>query len=338
MSIRLSCSEINVNMRALVILVACLLCLAAAASSDKQDIAKKFLRKLRHRRCSADITLNPSIGMMVEAANDHTSEMARSHYNNFPLRFVRSTNSSTIQMALEYKTPELHIAGKQVNIKWNNILLTAKISVARSDCSTYANSILGFVELVKTDVVSYKYYNNGTKYREETLANNNDLQYVITKPSPNSRYIFADNSLESVARIPPQTYAYLVPLKYESSENTVIDFERYPNTQEYERLIEKKIFLVHITPHNEIKRIAAGIDVMMYLNYNIHGFTNAPQVTLNRNHSVIQRIVNPEKYASVISRASRHYRNKELRFQEAFVNAQMVTLDPLPKNIHVYTS
>jgi len=327
------------NMRLAVVVLACFFTLTVATSNHRQtDFVKKFIHKFRYRRCSANVAMYPPIGMMIEEGNDDTNDEARSHFDKFPLQYIRSTNNSKLQMALEYKNPQLDVIGERVSVKWNNILLTAKLSVLESDCHTLENTLLGFVELVKTDEAWYKYDRNGTKCREENLARNDGLQYVITKPSPQSRYIFADDSQESVVRILPKNYAYLAPLKYESSENIVIDFKKYPNTLEYERLVEKKIFLVQITTQNVIKKIVAGIDVMMYLNYRTHNFTDIPHVALNKNHSLIQRIINPEKYVTVINSASKHYRNRELSLPEVFQNPQIVTLDPLPKNIHVYTN
>jgi len=326
-------------MRLAVVLLACLFALTVAKSNHKQkDFVKEFIHKFRYRRCSADVTLYPPIGMMIEEANDESNEEARSHFDKFSLQFVRSTNNSKLQMALEYKNPQLEVIAERVNVKWNNILFTGKLSVRESDCHSLENTLLGFVELVKTDEAWYKYYRNGTKCREQNLANTDGLQYVMTKPSPHSRYIFADDSQESVVRILPKKYAYLAPLKYESSENIVIDFKKYPNTLEYERLVEKKIFLVQITTQNVIKKVVAGVDVMMYLNYQTHNFTDVPHVALSKNHSFIQRIINPEKYVTVINRARQHHRNRELSLTELFYNPQIVTLDPLPKNMHVYTN
>ena len=323
------------------VILACFFALAVATSDHIQtDFTRKFIHKLRSRRCSANVSLYPPIGMMIEEAHDDTNDEARSYYNKFSLRFVRSANPSKLQMALEYKNPQLNVIGEQVNVKWTNILFTAKLSVQEknSGCYPHESTLLGFVELVKTDVAWYKYDKNGIKFREENLACKKDLQYVMTKPSPQSRYIFADDSPESVVKILPKNYAYLAPLKYESSENIVIDFEKYPNTLEYERLVEKKIFLVQITTQNVIKQVLAGVDVMMYLNFRTYNFTDVPHISLSKNHSLIQRITNPEKYVTVIDSARKHHRNRELSYQEAFEDSQIVTLDPLPKNIHVYTN
>ena len=106
----------------------------------------------------------------------------------------------------------------------------------------------------------------------------------MTKPSQHAKHMFANGNTVTLF---PVSYDRIIPLKYESSENIAIDFKRYPETLEYERLVEKKIFLVQVGPSDEVLQVIAGVDVMMYVNYVTYNVADTVHLTLNKNHNTM---------------------------------------------------
>lgn len=269
--------------------------------------------------------------MGMRQDNDDTSNAARSYYEKFNLSIFEGYQPSQFQVAIEYKSPEIvPVNERKVAVNWYNLLFTSSLSIQKKDskdCQGYEESRIGFVELVETDTAWYKYKNTGMEHGDWNLKNNRDLQYVMTKPSQYAKHMFADGSAVTLY---PVSYDRIVPLKYESSENIAIDFRQYPETLEYEKLVEKKIFLVQIGPSDQVLQVIAGVDVMMYVNYVTYNVTDAVHLTLNKNHSLIQWIVNPEKYFSVLGDKNNHkFRDRELTYVSKFLNPSVTTLNPL---------
>lgn len=287
-------------------------------------------RRETKKMCYANVGLYPLKWAGIKQMRHNTSEAARSHYDKFDLKVSMHTEyeHSQFQVSIEYGSPEIvQIGGKKVTINWYNLLFTSTLLVHKSPrCQSYKTSYVGFVELIETDTAWYKYKNTGKEQAEWSLANHPDLQYVMTKASQHS--IFADDN--SVPLHPIINCNRVVPLKYESIENITIDFSQYPETLEYERLIKKKIFLVQASRSGQVLKVIAGIDVMMYLNYVTDNVTDVVHLTLNKNHSLIQWVVNAERYASVLADKTNHIsRDRELTYKSTFNNPNVATLNPL---------
>jgi len=311
-----------------------------------EEVSKSLLFTRRHsvakkdyRSCSARVVPYPLNGKSIQQVNNTTDYEARSYYKNFPLLFVKDKIiPSELNIAVEYKDPILETEQRHVQVKWNNLLFTASLLILQRDhnCSITKNTFFGFVELVQTDTAWYKNGHTVNERRERNLATNTDLQYVLTKLIPRSRYIFANDTAWGRVMVRPRSIDYVVPLKYESSENFVIDYEKYPDTVEYERLIKKKIFLVELSKYAEVLKVIAGVDVTMYIDCinDITTVTKDGHVTVNKSHSLIQRISNPEKYVSIIVGNTQSIRDRELSYKGNLQNPELHTLNPL---IHIHT-
>ena len=327
--------------------------LAAAGNHHSPDPAKAFLSKVKRQShkskgmCSADVIPYPLNGIRVQQANDATSKTARSHYDNFSIRqrFVQNSAAvSQFQVGIEYKKPVQELSHRRAKIHFFNLLFTASLRVRTRDskCHKPQLSLLGFVELVKTDVSWHRSKNGITQHRGKNLVKNDHLQYVMTKSNSQQRNMFANDSTWARTIAIPLKRDYIIPLKYESAESIVVDFARYPDTVKYEKLTEKKIFLVQTNLYNEVTKVLAGVDVMMYVNYETIGVTNVPHLNLTKNHGLIQQISNPEKYAGVITNLHRkgtesgrdRSLTKEGRFPSSVGDT---TLNPLLKSIHILT-
>lgn len=295
--------------------------------------------------CSADVIPYPLNGIRVEQANDKTSQTARSYYDNFSIRqYVVRNNAavSRFQVGIEYKTPVQD--EKKATVHFYNLLFTASLRVRTRDsrCKKIQLSLLGFVELVKTDVSWHRSKNGITQHTGKNLAKNDHLQYVMTKSNPQQRTMFANDSTWARTIAIPLKMDYVVPLKYESAESIVVDFARYRDTERYEKLTEKKIFLVRTNLYNEVTEVLAGVDVMMYLNYETIGITDVPKLNLTKSHGLIQQISNPGKYASLITNLQRKgtasTRDRSLTIEGRIPSSVGdTTLDPLLKSTHIFT-
>ena len=344
-------------MKTLLLLIV-LVALTSAGSHQSPDSsvsAKAFLSKIKrnsHRTnykgsCSADVIPYPLNGIRFQQANDETSKTARSYYDNFSIRqkFVQNNAMvSQFQVGIEYKKPVQELSYKKAKIHFYNLLFTASLRVRAKDskCQNSQLSLLGFVELVKTDVTWHRGRNGISQHREKNLAKNDHLQYVMTKSNPQQITMFANDSTWARTIAIPLDADYTVPLKYESAESIEVNYARYPDTEKYEKLTEKKIFLVQTNLLNEVTKVLAGVDVMMYVNYETIGVTNIPQLNLTKSHGLIQQISNPEKYAGVITKLHRKgtesTHDRSLSEEERFPNSVGdTTLNPLPKSIHILT-
>ena len=279
----------------------------------------------------------------LQQANDDTNTMARSHYNKFSIQEYAVSNRkgrtmlSQFQVAIEHKTPKLLTGKKQVKINFYNLLFTASLRVSAIDKECHGDplSVVGFVELVKTDITWYKGRNNITGYRQSNLVGKN--QYVITKLSPGKPLIFANSTTWARTMINPTNQERIVPLKYESTENIVVDFAKHRDTTQYERLIEKKIFLVQTDFDNKVLDVIAGVDVLMYLDMQTYNLTDAPHLNTKTNHSLIRRITAPWKYAELITKLDLKAIRQEPNYSENVPWSGINTLNPIPKGIRIYT-
>ena len=317
-------------------------------SKRSSNVANVFLSKVKylHRSkvCSAHVIPYPLNGIRLQQANDDTSKAARAYYDNFSirLRFVPNGEVSKFQVAIEYKKPVEELSHNKVKIHFFNLLFTASLKISKrgQHCQRPQPSLLGFVELVKTDITWHRNKGHVIQHRGKNLAKNDNLQYVMTKSNP--RHLFANDSTWARTTAIPLLTDYIVPLKYESTESIEVDFELFPDNLEYERLIEKKVFLVQTNRYSQVTKVISGVDVMMYLKYDTINVTNVPHLNLTNSHSLIQQITYPEKYASVITdlhrRRSGSVRDASLTYREQFPSfAGDTTLNPLPKSVHIYT-
>lgn len=322
------------------------------SSTNFSDPGKAFLSRIRNARkpkgvCSVHVIPYPLNGIRFRQANDNTSKTARANYDSFSLKLHTVQNNAAVsrfEVAVEHKEPIQELSSRDSKIHFYNLLFTAspRMSLVDDHCQGYRASLLGFVELVKTDMTWYRNRNGITQHRGKNLADNDRLQYVMTKSNPQSNTMFANDSTWARTIVRPiKGGDYIVPLKYESTENIVVDFKRYPDTAEYEKLVEKKIFLVQTNLNNDVIEVITGVDVMMYINYETIDVTNVPHLNLAKSHGLIQQIVNPDKYANVITdlhrQGTKSVRDKKLTREEWFTNSRDTTLDPLPKGIHIYT-
>lgn len=316
--------------------------LAGASSSSGKRLSTRETRET----CEPRVEQYPVKGVKLHQANDVTNKMARSHYSKFSLEeySVRNSNgrpkSSQFHVAIEHKTPkqELSSGNKQVKINFYNLLFTAslKIRLRKQDCKGNELSLLGFVELVKTDITWYRGIHNITEYRQQCdLALDN--QYVMTKLIP-GHFMFANNTIWSRATITKFDHDKMVPLKYESAEEFVVDFAKHRDTTQYEKLIEKKIFIVQIDINNEVLDVIAGVDVMMYLDLMTYNFTDAPHLVVKTNHSLIRRIADPQKYTSVINKIDATDIRKKPNCARNVPWSSITTINPIPKGVHIYTA
>ena len=319
---------------------------------DSPDLARTFLTKVKRQSyrkkvmCSANVIPYPLNGIRVCQGNDETSNTARSYYDNFSIRqyYVNTAAVSQFLLGIEYKKPLAKLSYKKAKIQYYNLLLTASLRVRKKDakCQKSKISLLGFVELVETDVTWLRGKNGITQYTGKNLAQNDHLQYVMTKSNSQQRTMFANDSTWARTIVIPLNTDYMVPLKYESSEIMEVDFANHPDTEKYERLIEKKIFLVQTNLYNEVTEVLAGVGVMTYVKYETIGVTAIPQLNLVKNHGLIQQISNPEKYASVITnlnkKGSESNRDRSLMNKEHLPSSiGDTTLNPIPGNIRIYT-
>ena len=286
----------------------------------------------------------PVNSVRLQQANDDTDIMARSYYNKFSIGeyTVRNSNGrptwSQFQIAIEHKTPKQESRGtKQVKINFYNLLFTASLRMTLKDneCRGDRLSLIGFVELVKTDITWYKGTNNITEYRQSNLVDDN--QYVMTKLIPGDKLIFANSTSWGRTIVIPLDLKRVVPLKYESTENIVVNFEKHRDTTQYERLIEKKIFLVQTNVYNEVLEVVAGVDVLMYLDLVTYNSTDVPHLSVKTNHSLIRQIADPQKYVHVINNLDTKAVRQEPSFSTHPPQSSMNTLNPIPKGIHIYT-
>ena len=332
------------------LLFSAVLTLVSASShrlpTDTSDLAKAFLSKVMgysKKECIAHVKPYPLNGIRLEQTNDDTSQAARTYYDNFKIKsyFVKNNAPlSNFQVAVEHKKPMQELSHKKAKIHFFNLLFTASLRIGKkySNCKSSQPSLLAFVELVKTDTTWHRHRNYITQHRGKNLAKHDYLQYVMTKTNPKA--MFANDSLWARAIAWPLNKDYIVPLKYESTESIEVDFTLYPDTVEYEKLIEKKVFLVQINQYNEVIEVVSGVDIMIYLNYDTISVTDVPNLNLANNHGLIQQIANPEKYASVITnlhrRGSGSVRDTKLTYTEQFPTGD-TTLNPLPKSMRIYT-
>ena len=321
------------------------------SSTSSPDLAKAFLAKVKRQSrrtkemCSANVIPYPLNGIRVRHGDDETSNAARSYYDNFSIKphYVK-TNAAVSQfhVGIEYKKPLAKLSYKKAKIQYYNLLLTASLRVRKKDanCQKSAKiSLLGFVELVETDMTWLRGRNGIIQYTGKNLAHNDHLQYVLTKSNSQQATMFANDSTWARTVVIPLSNDYMVPLKYESSEIMEADFAKHPDTETYEKLVEKKIFLVQTNLRNEVTEVLAGVDVMMYVKY---GMTYFPQLNLIKNHGLIQQISNPKKYASVITnlnkKGSGSSRDRILMNKEHFPSSiGATTLNPILENIHIHT-
>ena len=327
--------------------------LASAGSHDFSTIAKRFLPRIRYLYrakpvCRVRVIPYPLSGMRFQQANDKTSYNARSYYNHFSIQNYPAQNSAQVsqfQVAIGYKKPTQELSSKKVKINFYNLLFTASLRVSKKgNCRGSQSSLLGFVELVKTDTTWYRDTKGIIQLRGKNLAEYDYLQYVMTKLIPNSNRMFANDTTWGRDIVIPLGIDYIVPLKYESVENIEVDFEKHPSTTKYEKLIEKKILIVQANTNNEVVKVIAGVDVMMYLSYETTAITNVPHLRLTTNHGLIQQIANPEKYVSVLTSLQRQgrdsVRDMKLTRKEWFsaTSSGDTTLNPFPESIHIYTA
>ena len=278
-------------------------------STDSRRQTKKY--------CS-DVDLSSLKWAGVEIVDVNTSNTARSYYENFNTTISRGHGISKFELAIEYQSPEIVAAGdRKVNINWNNLLFTSSLFVRSKSqrCPSYPKSYLGFVELVETDTTWYKNRSSGIEHRDWNLAERFTFQHVMVKP------------LQRAILLNPVDYGRIASLKYESYENITIDFMRYPGTLDYEKLVEKKIFLVESSESDRVLEVIAGVDVMMYLHYQKQSVTDRVHL---KKHSLIQRIINAKKYASMLNdKGNQMSRDRKLTWTGHFRNPDTVTLNPL---------
>ena len=289
-----------------------------------------------NQNCGIDVSLIPLKWAGIQLVNSATNEAARSYYDSFKTTMSKGQGASNFQLAIEYKAPEIVQAGdKKVTISWNNLLFTSSLHIRKYQrCSGHLKSYLGFVELIGTDKTWFKNRISGMEHSEKNLAKDCNLQYVMTKPSQRANYILAN---DKAVELFPANYDRIASLKYESHENLTISFKEHPEMLEYEKLVEKKIFLVQIGESGEVSKVIAGVDVMMYLDYQTYSVTNSVNLTLKKNHSLIQWIVNLDKYRSTLNNKGNHkLRDRKLTYTETFQNPHAVTLDPLPDGQRIY--
>ena len=286
----------------------------------------------------------PVKGVRLQQENDDTNTMARSYYDKFSIREYTVHNSngrptwSQFQVAIEHKTPKLELIGKkQIKINFYNLLFTASLRMTLKDneCRGNGLSLIGFVELVKTDMTWYKVRNNIIQYRQSNLVGDN--QYVMTKLIPANKLIFANSTTWGRTIVIPLNLKRVVPLKYESTENIIVDFENHRDTTQYERLIEKKIFIVQTDLNNKVLEVVAGVDVLMYLDLVTHNFTDVPHLSIKTNQSLIRRITDPQKYVNVINKLDTKAIRQEPSYSTHPPWSKISTLNPIPKGIHIYT-
>jgi len=321
-------------------------------SSPKVVPAKSSFTSVKHlssrqvrKECKAYVQYSVN-GVKLQQANDNTSKIARSYYNKFSIEeyHIHKSNGrptwSEFKVAIEYKTPkQVYLLGnKQVKVNFYNLLFTVslRMGIKEKDCKIDRFSLFGFVELVKTDMTWYKGPNSITEYRECSQLKT-DAQYVITKLIPGSKTIFANETAWGKVLLGSLSQERMVPIKYESSENIVVDFKKHQDTNEYERLIEKKIFLVQTNLYNEVSEVIAGVDVMMYINLVTYNVTDVPHLDIKKNHSLIKRIANPQKYVGIITDLGTKAIRQESKCSTHPQWSSISTLNPIPKNIHIYT-
>ena len=319
-----------------------LLVLALVALTSARYVQQPAKDSKESVRCQAHVEQYPVRGLRLQQANDDTNKMARSYYSGFSIQkhFIHNDNGKTsqFQVAIEYKTPKQEYlnGSKQVKINFYNLLFTAslKINAERDGCQGTEYSFLGFVELVKTDITWYKGKNNITEHRQCNLPTDN--QYVMTKLIP-GKGLFANDTVWGRTILTPESQPRMVPLKYESSENIVVDYEKHQDTIHFEKLIEKKIFIVQTNLLNEVLDVVAGVDVMIYLNTMTYNSTDAPHLDIAANHSLIRRIADPQKYVSVINKLDTTAVRKEPSYHLNVQWSSTSTLNPIPKGVRIYT-
>lgn len=308
------------------------------AFSSQFKMSPTKSRRENEEYCS-DVSLFPLKWVGLELVNDNTSEAARFYYENFNTTMSRGHDISKVQLSMEYKIPKVNPTGdRKVTINWNNLLFTSSLFVQKKSqtCQSYPKSYLGFVELIKTDTTWYKNRSTGIEHREWNLAKHDDLQYVMTKTSQRGHYILAD---DKAVLLYPVNYDRIVPLKYESRENVTIDFNEHPELLDYEKLVEKEIFIVQIGESGQVLEVIAGVNVMMYLHYQTYSVTDSVRLHLNKNHTLVQWIVNAEKYCDVLNdEDNRRLRDRKLTWTESFQNPSTVTLNPLLNGQRIYAA
>lgn len=332
---------------ALVVLVSARIAYSVKDSSTPAEtyhIKRSSSRELTER-CRACVVQYPVKGLRLHQANDSTNQMARSYYRKFSISeyHIRKSNGrptwNQFRVAIEYKTPkhEYSSDNKQVKINFYNLLFTASLMIGPIEQGCRGNdlTLVGFVELVRTDVTWYKGVNNISEWRQCKPADD-DTQYVITKWIPGNKFIFANYTSWGRTILYPLNIARMVPLKYESAENIVVNFTRHRDTTEYEKLIEKKIFLVQTDLQNVVIDVIAGVDVMMYLDLKTN-ITGELHLDVTTNHSLIRRITDPHKYISMINNLN----SKAIRQEPDCLMhppwSSISTLNPIPKGVRVYT-
>ena len=332
-----------------ILLLLCTVALAGVPVHSSKS-AKDFLSRLKApvkfyqgfdrdntKPCHADISFSHLKWMGIELANANTNDTARSYYENFKRTVSRGRNISKFQVGIEYKSPKIIPTSdrKIVTVDWYNLLFTSSLLVQKkSNQKCRSKSYLGFVELIQTDTTWYKYNDIGVEHNEWNLGKHPKFQgYVITKPSQQTKYIFADGKPVPLS---PVDYDRIVSLKYESGENITIDFKQHPETLEYEKLVEKKIFMVHLDPSGHVFKVIAGVDVMMYLHYHTYNVTDAVHLSLNKNQSLIQWIVDADRYIGVLNDDTNHkFRDRQLKYEAIFHNPSTTTLNPLLNDQHI---
>jgi len=321
----------------LLLLLLSLLLVAHQSSADKIASKDNYpLKRSAGQTCHVTLSYYPLNEKQLMQAPGDTDTAIRSYYENFNTASQLGVES-TFQVAVEYKKPRVSLNGnRQVKIDWYNLLLMASIEINK-DTRNCENSYLGFVELVETDTAWYK-KNSGVDIRSEQSLANPKRQFVMTKPSDRSSIFATDKSRVQVF---PFFLSYRIPIKYESSENIIIDYNIHRETIEYERLIKKKIFLVHTDLQYNVLEVITGIDVMMYLKYHTDSIAQDGRVklTLKKDHSLFQRVINPEKYVSILNdNDNQQLRDTDLTNTEWFQSRpDDASLDPLPKNINIVT-
>jgi len=300
--------------------------------------SKAILKRTTGQTCHVGISYYPLNEMQLEEAPGDADATIRSYYNSFTTG-SQMTSENTFKVSVEYKKPKVSMpAGtRRVVVDWYNLLFTASIQISKTS-SSCEKSYLGFVELVETDAAWYKSNGAVNICSEPSLASTERL-FVMTKQAHKSNIFANDNSK---VQLFPSFMRYNQPIKYESSESIVIDFNQYPNTDEYERLIKKKVFLVHTDLQYNVLDVIIGVDVMMYLHYHTNSITpDGRQVNLmlKKDHSLFQRIINPEKYARVLNdKANQVFRDINLTHKEWFQShSEVASLDPLPENVDIVT-
>ena len=155
----------------------------------------------------------------------------------------------------------------------------------------------------------------------------------MTKPSQGANHILAD---DKAIQLNPVNYGRIAQLKYEGYENLTIDFKQYPLTSEYEKLVEKKIFLVQTSQSGQVLEVIAGVDVMMYLHYQMY---NPIHLNFKKKHSLVQWIVDAEKYVGVLNDKGNHNSHyRKLVWDKTFQNPSTVTLNPLLDGQHSFNT